>query len=77
MEWQPIETAPKDGTNIMVWADGYSWPEVVRYEKYDDEDAKEIGSEGYWTFSEELLASVANPEEDLMTHWMPLPKAPE
>lgn len=77
MEWQPIETAPKDGTSIMVWADGYRWPEIVKYEKYDEEDAMEIGAEGYWTFSEDLLSAVANVEEDFLTHWMPIPEPPK
>lgn len=74
--WQPIETAPKDGTNIMVWAEGFEWPEVVRYELYDPEDASEIGMPGYWRYSEELLADVANVEDEAVTHWRPLPAPP-
>lgn len=74
--WQPIETAPKDGTNIQVWAEGYEWPEVVRYELYDPEDAEEIGMPGYWRYSEEMLADVANVEDEAVTHWRSLPPPP-
>lgn len=72
--WQPIETAPKDGTIIHVWADGYLWPETVKWERYDLEDADEIGEDGYWTFAEELLQNVTDDcGADLWTHWQPLP----
>lgn len=77
MEWQPIETAPKDGSKILVWADGYEWPEIVCFEKYDDETAIEAGEPGYWRYAEELIANVADVEPDMLTHWMPLPAAPE
>lgn len=77
-EWQPIETAPKDGTVIHVWAEGYEWPEAVRWEKYDPDDAEEIGQEGYWTYAEPIMADVFdNCGEDLWTHWMPLPEPPK
>jgi len=76
-EWQPIETAPKDGTVIMVWAKGYTWPEVVLYEKYMPEDAEEIGEPGYWRNAEDLLAEVTDDiSADEWTHWMPIPPPP-
>lgn len=78
MEWLPIESAPKDGANIFVWSPGYQWPEVVRYERYADDDAEEIGEEGYWTYSEQLLADATDsPGPEDWTHWMPLPTPPE
>lgn len=64
--WQPIETAPKDGTTI--W--GYAEPDGDPYgrspqqaETYWDEDLKEWNRDGltYW---------------HKLTHWMPLPPKP-
>lgn len=75
--WQPIESAPKDGTVFHVWADGYLWPETVKWERYAPEDAEEIGEDGYWTFAEELLQNVTDDcGADLWTHWRPLPAPP-
>lgn len=59
-EWQPIETAPKDGQPFMVCGMDYLWP-VAAY--WDDKDHK-------FRFCEEDEAA-----HDL-THWMPLPELP-
>jgi len=72
-EWQPIETAPKDGTDIIVmyidiatqfvriafWLD-YEWDPSIN---------------GWWTYDcgeDELMAPIYAP-----THWMPLPEPPK
>lgn len=62
MEWQPIETAPKDGRLILIAKeDATNWHNVfVAY--WDDETVEfKFHREGY----------VRNP-----THWMPLPPPP-
>ena len=59
MEWQPIETAPKDGTVFLAWRKHATHPLMVRYEPSYDWFANYDGEHVY----------------DL-THWMPIPEAP-
>ena len=65
MEWQPIETAPKDGTKILAWfADGdYS---IIYWGAYDDS----------WVQSLPGLGSDSGYSPDTFSHWMPLPLPP-
>lgn len=63
MEWQPIDTAPKDGEVLLLMATHhqmlYPKPEmIVGY--YD---------KGWWSNGGHTLSHV--------THWMPLPEAPK
>ena len=76
MEWQPIEAAPKDGTNIMVWAKGYEWPEIVRYEEFPPIVADDAGAPGYWRYSDDVFADIAGFDVEEVSHWMPLPDRP-
>ena len=70
-EWQPIETAPKDGTTIDIWVPGHDrvsaffWPE------------KEI-----WVYDEEYISRAFFPDKPPFfpitpTHWMPYPGKPK
>ena len=68
-QWQPIETAPKDGTNIILFGEGKVT--VGGWVSAEDQGA-EPGEEyliaaGWWSID---LAD-NNP-----THWMPLPDPP-
>lgn len=69
--WRPIETAPKDGTDVLLWA----------------QTDEELGCSGlmdmaYWVRGEGWV--VCSPglnvnfsrNPDIYTHWMPLPAAP-
>ena len=61
-EWRPIETAPRDGTEVLgawefAWTGGWCLEPVIY-------------REGAWIVSWDHDA--AEP-----THWMPLPKPPE
>lgn len=62
--WQPIETAPKDGTDILLWPT--RWP-------------KKLVSAGYWnegSSSWSLLGDLAfNPQSP--THWLPYASPPK
>ena len=62
MEWQPIEIAPKDGTEILVWNDGNEAFVAFWHERK---------SKWMWTIHD------LNGDEYLSpTHWMPLPPHP-
>ena len=61
--WQPIETAPKDGSLVLTWGDARAQYAV----SYWDEDDKEW----YTDFREK-----GNISQVYATHWMPLPSAP-
>lgn len=62
--WQPIETAPKDGSHILLWFD--SIPSVAYYSTY--------GDLGFWIPSENLISDVIG--ELKSEWWMPLPPPP-
>ena len=78
-EYQPIETAPKDGTEILVWArwdwhgsDGedcqsdYAWRVCFWDEGLCVEN-------GFWSVTENPYTDIARSP----TYWYPLPKNPK
>ena len=74
-EWQPIETAPKDGTDIIGYIPSDNmWGGVMGLKWHEPQtkkwDGREIIIDGYWCKSVSTQ-SVCNP-----THWMPLPTPP-
>jgi hypothetical protein len=71
-DWQPIETAPKDGTFVLVGA----WCDVG----FDKEDLEFVQTVAFCNPHVENDWLCANDEHDvqpLPTHWMPLPTPPE
>jgi len=77
--WQPIETAPKDGTWVLLrsgdidygW-DGDTKPPAVVGQYVVSEDPEEAS--GGWQFA--WYDSGVYGEYDNPTHWMPLPAPP-
>ena len=61
--WQPIATAPKDETRVLLYRG--DWMESVAV--------------GWWSRSEEtwIIAGGATSVFARATHWMPLPAGPE
>jgi hypothetical protein len=65
--WQPIETAPKDGTRVLLWNGyrrSYCW-----FNSYAD------GSSG-WHRQNLLGEPMGMRDMDPDTHWQPLPAPP-
>lgn len=63
-EWQPIETAPRDGSDILV-TDSRIQGGFMNVVSYTDEDAPNV-----WETQEFTVY-----HEDAFTHWMKLPEA--
>ena len=70
--WQPIETAPKDGTRIMVYCPRLGVNCSANWN--DDKYARK--PRPYWTHMGEYLWGKTMVREDQPTHWMPMPEAP-
>ena len=64
-EWQPLETAPKDGTELIFW--------VSSQKGFQDTTANFYFSEGQWRWAdtEEVLK-----RPDLVNGWMLYPQPP-
>jgi len=66
-KWQPIETAPKDGTWIALWSDGSKVQAGYWGPSY-------FGSDHKWIqYAHRSECEEVEPEP---THWQPLPEPP-
>ena len=90
-EWMPIETAPKDGTRVLLYWPNYSdcvgeigepvvmigqWKENPRIAGTPVQDRLGM-SPAYWATSDELDDYGLARAEHYPTHWMPLPTPPK
>ena len=73
-DWQPIETAPKDGTAVLVspgtWSDRSASIAKWKSDKYAKKPRP------YWSRDDDL-GRVTLSRERQTTHWMPLPPPPQ
>jgi Protein of unknown function (DUF551) len=69
-QWQPIETAPKDGTDVLLYLPDADPP--VRLGRYV---AQGVTRSGHW-FSYAGRVKSPRDREIVPSHWMPLPEAP-
>lgn len=68
MEWQDIESAPKDGTVFLVYEpEGAPCISVAFFATYE--------GEAYLRYADDLLSDAA-PEGPEATYWMHLPPPP-
>ncbi len=65
--WQPIDTAPKDRSDVWLFCPNDEPQQCVGFFCN--------GDGGYWEPTEKLVADVVGAIEP--THWMPLPDAPK
>ncbi len=73
--WQPIETAPRDGTGVDIWADGQRWPNRHWYAQHEAwaYHGWHIPRTGInrQPYRKTIIQKGLEP-----THWMPLPSPP-
>lgn len=67
-EWQPIETAPLNGTSVLLWQNGRWITGRWRGEHYGEVLRWDMGN---WQSSDGIDLLYQPP-----THWMPLPPPP-
>ena len=67
LQWQPIETAPKDGTWILGWRKRKALEDQIETWQY----TADTSSHWFWANSADT-----NDYDEEPTHWMPLPKPP-
>ena len=72
MTWEPIETAPLDGTQVLLWCPEFKHPlkvgEYVKSEMYRNGNL--ISERKYWSIGSMTF------DEPQPTHWMRAPDAP-
>jgi hypothetical protein len=85
MEWQPIETAPKDGTEILAWREDcgvmlarYTCADALSTttdKERDDLDEASLFQED-WFGGDSELGGYRLEGSEVPTRWMPLPAPP-
>jgi len=78
----PIETAPKDGTDVVV---GYDFATVwivhlawyrTREDWMTGPEDREDGDEGWWSYVENSISQHKLDGHNTPTHWIPCPPPP-
>lgn len=82
--WQPIDTAPKDGTEILVWREDCGpfmakWTCVADLGTTSDKDRDELDEDTLFSwdwFGGDSEANFRCDGSEVPTHWMPMPADP-
>jgi hypothetical protein len=81
MEWMPIETAPKDGTHVLIryFKGEPAWRRRVCGTHSATPVVTEAYNEGYgWSDAIDrlIMGEQTASSKNKVTHWMPLPEEP-
>jgi hypothetical protein len=71
-EWQPIETAPKDGSLMLVFMRDEA---ITRMWQYEDGDRSKLMALAYWT--NHNGGGWVSYHPGIPAFWMPLPAPPQ
>lgn len=75
MEWKTIDSAPRDGSRILLYRPTARYGFNVVFGTYDDNRfAKK--PRPYWKHDWENIGGVAESRENQPTHWAPIPPPP-
>lgn len=69
-EWQPIETAPKDGTAVLLYSPRMPGLDIGRWYDERGPSSDDPGHPDGW------FGFIFTPWGTEPTHWMPLPASP-
>lgn len=83
-DWKPIETAPRDGTDILVFHKVHG-PMAARFIAGEWSEHHEYGRQydgPFWCFGDDQFQEEVEEEghkfhDGSVTHWMPLPEPPK
>ena len=83
-EWQPIETAPRDGTEVLGVRADWGTPLIVRWTSCAEflTDSELEGMDEATAYAEDwfgadFVQGCRLESDETPTHWMPLPCAPD
>ena len=68
-EWQLIETAPKDGTAVLLWLLDEGFAVKAIWRRWDG-----VGEKMWWIPEMDFYQTDEGCHQ--ITHWMPLPEPP-
>lgn len=79
MSWQPIETAPKDGREVLFvsFLEGYKALYEVGHYSPITHDKFESCGDGIYKKITATVAEFSNDNSHRMTHWHELPEPPK